>query len=71
MQITLTQERLAQMLREAYEDGHEDGARDYAAANGDDPDAIAQTVSPDDWENSVTKDRFDATVERVRAGGKA
>lgn len=62
--------RLKALLREAYEDGHQDGARDYAEANGHDPDAIAQEVSPDDWENSVTADRFDALIKRVNMGGK-
>ncbi len=58
IEIKLDAERLEELLRAAYQDGFED--RHNADAD----------FEPIDWAESVSKDEFNALVQRVRDGKK-
>ena len=62
MRIVLTKDRLTELLREAYEDGYDDAQARLSPAH---------TISmPTDemWSDSVTADKLDSLVLRVRNG---
>lgn len=59
MLIRMTDERLEELLRDAYLDGYEDGCAPDRRPSADEL-----------WNIAVTKDQFDALKERVHNGGQ-
>ena len=62
LKVTMTQEQLAEIMRAAYEDGHEDGYEDGHEAGYAEG---GRTMSIHKWEGSVTYDKWMAYVEKA------
>lgn len=67
LSLTISEDRLKQLMKDAYEDGFDDGANWDDALGGND----TYNAADKRWPGSVTHDRFDAVLLRYRNGGKA
>jgi len=66
MYISIPKDVLKEIMKECYADGFDDGAWVGTQITKDDVDREVEAR----WPDSVSADKFDAIVEKVRNGGR-